>query len=627
MAKQDKPDIEETEPIAERLDATFQAEAPGSDVTAEQLAADDDDPTSWLQYNKGYKQRGYSPAARITPENADELTSEFTLTLGGAQQTPIVVPSGEGEDPVMYVPEGQNVTALNARTGDVYWTHKHELVYEPNIVRNQRGLTVWQDKIIYTASDLRLIALNRYTGEELWRTHAVSERQKELMEPSTERLTNSGAPLVYDGVILKGQSGEGGNWSAFMAFDAETGEKLWDYNVIPPEYWIDETWRFGDGAPWTTPSVDPQSGTVFFTTGNPSPQINGVVRPGPNKHSDSLVAVDIETGEEKWTHQFTAHDWWDYDAYLSHVFDMEIDGETRRVVGAKDKTGWTYVVDAETGRLLRRSEPHGQQGAQLPMFALPPASEEEAKEQAPTAMGATDWHPSGYSPETGLYYVDSNDDFWAPYYNPDWEFRPDSLDHSVGGTKAFPIPSEYAERATRVSAIDPDSGEVVWTQSYEAAPFQFAGGNTPTGGNVVFSGASTGTFRVMNAETGEILHEREWNSMRTAPITWDVPSENKQYVAATGGSSEGTVLEVFSVEAEMTEETETPAETETATEEPTEAATETDAATDTATATDAEETTSTEGPGFGAAAAATGVAGAAAAAKKRSDSDDESDEE
>jgi glucose dehydrogenase len=361
------------------------------------------------------------------------------------------------------------------------------------------------------------------------------------------------------------------------------------------------------------PSVDPQSGTVFFTTGNPSPQINGLVRPGPNRHSDSVIAVDIETGEEKWAHQLTAHDWWDYDAYLSSVFDMEIDGETKRVIGAKDKTGWFYVIDAETGQLLRRSEPHANQGAELPLFALPPASEEEAKEQSPTAMGATDWHPSGYSPDTGLYYIDSTDDFWAPYYNPDWEFRPDSLEHSVGGTKYFPIPSK-GERATRVSAIDPDSGEVVWSQPYEAAPFQFAGGNTPTGGNVVFSGAGTGTFRVLNAESGEILHERDWSPMRTAPVTWDVPAENKQYVAVTGGGT----LEVFSVEADRQTETATESDTPTDTDAPTE--------TDTATDTDAADTTEASGPGFGAAAGAAGVAGAAAAAKKRSDDDEQDDD-
>lgn len=614
MAKQDKPDREsEIEPIAERLAENFQAEAPGSTVTDEQLRADDDNPESWLQYNKGLKQRGYSPAARITPENADQLTEEYSMELGGGQQTPIVVPGGEGEPPVMYVTEGQNLTALNATTGDVYWTFEYELEYKHNVGRNQRGASVWGDTVIYCAADLRLMAVDRYTGELQWQTHAVSERQKEKMNPSTHRLTNSGAPLVFDGVVLKGQSGEGGNWSAFMAFDAETGEKLWDYNVIPPEFWIDETWRFGDGAPWTTPSVDPETGTVFFTTGNPSPQVNGVVRAGPNKHSDSVIALDIETGEEKWVHQLTAHDWWDYDAYLSSVIDMEIDGETTRVIGVKDKTGWFYVIDAETGQLLRRSEPHANQGAELPMFALPPAGEENKKEQSPTAMGATDWHPSGYSPDTGLYYLDSNDDFWEPWYDPDWEFRPDSLEHSVGGGKPFPIPAESGERATRVSAIDPDSGEIVWTQENEVAPFQFTGGNTPTGGNVVLSGTGTGAFRVLNAETGEIAHEIDIGSgIRPAPITWDVPAENKQYVAITSS----TGLEVFSVEAELTEETETATQTETATE--TEAATE--------TATDTEESTETSGPGFGAAAGAAGVAGAAAAAKKRSDSDDEDDD-
>jgi len=633
MAKNDKTHREyDSMTQSATQGTTLQEEAPGADVTDEQLREDATNPETWLQYNKGLEQQGYSPADRITHDNVDQLEEEYSLETNGSQQTPIVVPSGEGEPPVMYYPEGEAVTAANARTGEEYWTFEYEPEYGSG--NRNRGVSVWGDKVYYCGPDLRVVAIDRYTGEEQWTTHAVSERQLEEMEPSTRRLTNTAAPLLFDGVVLKGQSGEGGNWSAIVAMDAESGEKLWDYNVIPTEYWVGETWRFGDGAPWTTPAVDPDSGTAIFPTGNPSPQINGAVRPGPNKHTDSLIALDAETGEEQWTHQFLANDWWDYDTYLSHVFDMEVDGESRRVVGAKDKTGWTYVVDIETGQLLRRSLPHANQGAELPFMAIPPADEENAKEKSPTAIGATDWHPDGYSPETGLYYVCSIDDFRNSWYNPDWEFRPNSLEHDIGGGKGFIADPESGEKASRVSAIDQNTGEIVWEQPYDNSEFPFwAGGNTPTAGGLVFGGNNGGQFRALDAESGEVVWETDFGeSISVGPVVWDDPEEGKQCVAVSSANG----ITAYAVEGEQqtenTEEsTEADGETNTDGETDTDGETATDAdpdgETDSEVDVDGEETTATDSPGFGAAAGAAGVAGGAYAAKKRFESDDELNDE
>lgn len=518
------------------------AEAPGNDVTAERLVNDRDNPRSWLHYNKGVEGVGYSPADRINRDNVTDLSQEWTKEGDIVTQVnPIVVPSGDGEPPVLYYSTAlQQVVALNARTGEEYWRFQYSPEYGGGLNRGgtqNRGVAVYGDKVYLKAADVRVVALDRYTGEQQWTSHAVSERQEEEMIPSTQRLGSTAAPLAYDGKILGGQSGGGGGWGAMNALDAETGERLWSVHTIDFDDWVNQSWRFGDGNMWMTPSVDPDTGIAYFPTGNPAPQIQAAVRPGPNKRSDSVVAVDTETGDIEWEHQLIAHDWWDYDNYFNRIFEMEVGGETRKVVQAEDKTGWVYFIDAETGQLVMRSEPYANQGAEhlggMEFLGVPPAGEENKQLKSPTGMGATEWHPDGYSPQTGLLYLASMDDYRYTWYEPDWKYHLrdiDSHDDIGGGKEVTAVPGE---KTARVVAIRPETGELVWRTPYESdREVPTAGGNTPTAGNLVFGGNHDGTLRALDAETGDILwKDQNGLTHEPSPVIWDDPEEGKQYVS------------------------------------------------------------------------------------------------
>lgn len=213
--------------------------------------------------------------------------------------------------------------------------------------------------------------------------------------PSPNRISVTRAPVVYDGKIFVGQTGDFGGWTVMSAIDAESGESVWHQRTSPLEQWVEDAWRYSSTAPWLSPSIDPEPDTVFWSIGNPNPWFFPSARPGPNKYADSVIALDVESGKMKWVNQILPHDVWDYDNHMSPaVFDMEVERtvhlfdrikddlreagiedlgavreameaqfddltvevtEERRVVSTDFKTGHTYVFDVETGRLIERS--------------------------------------------------------------------------------------------------------------------------------------------------------------------------------------------------------------------------------------------------------------------------------
>lgn len=557
-------------PIPDRNRLRQNDEVPGSDVTDDLLREDRQRADSWLHYNKGLEQIGYSPADGVTPNNVADLTLDYTVDtvpgLGdcvnrGQEANPTIVP---GDPPVMYLSQGQmHVNALNARTGEGYWKFEYGIEeIDASGVRN-RGVAVWNDKAYVafpdeTAVPPRLLALNRYTGELQWEVNLMTEEQQEAETSLADQLFITQQPMVYDGKIFIGQSSDKAAWTYLLAFDAETGEQLWKWQVGKPDEWVGETWKFSSGAAWMTPTIDPATDTVFFATTNPDPMMNGVVRPGPNKHTQSVVALDTESGERKWSHQMLAHELWDYDASNSpFVFDMQVDGEERRVVAQAGKVGWLYVFDAENGRLLERSAGFARQDHWGEGFLnFPPAGEENKKEMWPSLHGAHEWLPESYSPATGLYYTGSNDNVMNVAYDPDWEYDPDK-DYAaqngdtfaIGGFIGYP---ESADVKSRVAAIDPASGNIEWTHELEDVPTDspashpFTGGTTATAGGVVFHGSSGGHLVALNAETGDRLWRADTGGRIAAqPIVWEDPQEGKQYVAVTSNSEQ---LHVYSLE-------------------------------------------------------------------------------
>lgn len=515
----------------------LQTEVPGEDITDEMLLEDATNPEGWLFTNKGLEQHGYSPADRITPENAGDLSHEYTISeYKGLQNQPVVAP---GDPPVMYwvnaVP--QKVQAINARNGEVFWTLTYQNENMSGLTHANRGVALYEDKVFLGSHDNNVVAIDRYTGEVLWKTKTLTARQKNEMT-IPERLANTQAPIAYDGKVFKGQTGFYGGWAAHFAVDAENGEILWDDSVIPKSQWVGDSWRHGDAAPWNLAAVDHEAGLLFRPTGNPAPMFNSIVRPGPNRDSQSVIAVDIDTGEVEWKTQLVAHDWHDYDTYNTRVIEMEVAGEQTRVVEVINKTGWIYFLDIETGKIIERTEPYARQGGEVPFMGWLPHGEENTKSVFPSDRGATEWTPDSFSPDTGYVYIGAND-HGREYAWIDYEYDEDLAAPQTGGANKKLDEDQQHLIRNFIAAIDPGTGEVVWTHEYEThesdSGFARSGGTTATGGNIVFGGSSNGQLVAVNAETGEFLWRDKlsdkFRGITAAPLTWDDPAEGKQYVA------------------------------------------------------------------------------------------------
>lgn len=524
---------------------TQTAEPPKLDVTDELIRSDTPEADRWLVYNKGLEQQGYSPAAGLTKDNIDQLSPEYQIDTNsaGLETNPIVVPS---DPPVMYFTQNNQVIhCVNARTGRQYWRFEYGMPEDPNYepLPRDRGVAVYGDKVYFGTGVMTLLALNRYTGRKLWEADGLTESQYNQMPYAWVGYGFAQAPIAYDGKVFVGQSGGDESppgWTYGMAYDADTGERLWETNMIPHNEWVGETWKHGNGSPWMSPSYDTETDTIFWNTGNPGPMLNGLVRPGPNQMTAGIIALDAETGEKKWNNQLVPHDIWDYDGqFCTSILEAEVEGERKRVVEASHKTGWTFLFDIETGQLVERSRPFAKQdGVFLEML---PQGRENRQNLWPGTPGGTEWPPDGYSRKTGLKYIGANDYANAIWYDTGWEYGEDA--GVGGGYTALPkgLGEEFEHKAF-VRAVDPSTGDIVWeTRLPDVNPTWgswrlFTGGTTATAGGLVFHGSSGGHLYALDDETGEILWRNDTGArILTEPITWTDPGAGKQFVAVAAG--------------------------------------------------------------------------------------------
>ena len=285
--------------------------------TAQELTAP---PTGGWITNGGnvYNQR-YSPLAHINRGNVAALKPAWRTHLNGSGTDSKY--SGQAQalvfDGVIYIPTGANdVFALDADTGRILWTHEAHL--DPNITViccgwMSRGVALGDGKVFSGQLDGKLVALDHATGNVVWQVQA---------ETNDEGFSITSAPLYYDGLVITGfAGGDRASRGRVKAYDADTGKLVWTFYTIPgpgeighdtwPSY--NDAWEYGGAAVWQTPAVDPELGLVYFSTGNPGPDLNGSVRPGDNLFSVSMLAIDAKTGEYRWHFQQVHHDLWDYD--------------------------------------------------------------------------------------------------------------------------------------------------------------------------------------------------------------------------------------------------------------------------------------------------------------------------
>ena len=299
------------------ISATFGYLQPAdADLAFERILNSVDEPQNWLTYNGGYSSQRHSRLDQITRKNVNRLQLNWMLqnqVFGAWQSNPVVV------DGIMYITQRPNdVVAVDATTGRVFWTYHHQNSEKAQVCcgANNRGVAVLGNRVFIGTLDARLIALDRINGKPLWQVKVGDVDQGYSVTM---------APLAIKDKILVGVGGgEYGIRGYVVAYDAETGKEAWKFHTIPGpgepghDSWQGDDWQHGGAPVWITGSFDARLNLTYWGVGNPGPDWNAGQRPGDNLYSDSVIALDMDTGELKWHFQFTPNDAYDYDYLLLH---------------------------------------------------------------------------------------------------------------------------------------------------------------------------------------------------------------------------------------------------------------------------------------------------------------------
>ena len=511
-------------------------------VTQAMLNGAAKDQRNWLHSNGNYENTRYYPGRQINTRNVGALAPAFvfqTAVLDSMETAPIVV------NGVMFLTTAFNhVYAINATTGEEYWHYKHKMGAVTTFCcgPNNRGVAVSEGKLFMGTLDAKLVALDAKSGRLLWDT--------QIADPNLG-YSETMAPVVVGGKVLIGTNGgEYGVRGFVKAFDANDGKLLWTFYTIPEKghegVWakndmtgrdmhrdIDAEkaafgkdssfWKTLGGGVWMAPAVDLASKTVYFVVGNPSPDLYGQIRPGDNLYTDSMVAIDLETGAYKWHQQYIAHDVWDLDAASAVILTRAKDksGKMTDVAIHGGKTGHVYIHDRATGNLIRFSD------AMVPqenMWVLPT---KQGARMLPGANGGVEWSPMAINPNLRLAYA-------ANLHQP-MTYRYEEVAYPGGklwlGGSFDVIKSE--EQSGRLVAVNLDTGKVAWSVK---TPQPLIGGVLATAGELVFNGEANGWFKAYDGMTGKELWKYNCGAGVNAPaVSYMV--DGRQYIAVAAGGN------------------------------------------------------------------------------------------
>ena len=532
--------------------ATLASVSAQQPVTSARILNAEKEPHNWLTYSGTYKSQRYSALDQITPANVKDLELQWVFqvrSLGLADKfeaSPIVV------DGVMYTVSPPNdVVALDAATGRVFWRYNYTVApaARPCCGRVNRGLAILGNRLFMGTIDGHVVALNAKTGAVEW---------DKPIDRAEAGYAITVAPLVVkDKIVLGPAGGEYGIRGYVIALDPADGRELWRFNTIPApgepggDTWSGDAWKRGGGPIWVTGSYDPDLNLTYWGVGNPGPDWNGDGRPGDNLYTDSVIALDPDTGALKWHYQFTPHDEFDYDSTQVPVMaDIQLPQGTgmRKVLLWANRNGIAYVIDRATGEFLRASPftkvnwADGFDGNGRPNKVLHPTPEGTLVQ--PNNQGATNWYSPSYSPRTGLFYIPTWADTSSIYRKTPGA---DAVKYTEGQifTGTFPtmpvpalVPGPTNVRLPRdgygsIQAIDPKTGQQRWEFRMTDVTDS---GVLSTASDLVFAGGREGYFFALDAKNGTML----WKSMvggqvASGPITYAV--NGRQYVAISAGNN------------------------------------------------------------------------------------------
>ena len=528
-------------------------------VTEEDLRNDQTNVSQVVTNGMGRHLQRYSPLDTLNKENVKKLVPAWAFSLGGEKQRgqetqPLVY------DGVMYITGSYSrLYAIDVKTGNEIWQYDARLPEGilPCCDVVNRGAAIYGDNVIFGTLDAGLVALDRKTGDVVWRKKIADYKAG---------YSYTAAPLIVNGLVITGNSGgEFGIVGEVQARSAETGELVWTRPVIEGHMgtlngkestmtgtlnatWPGDMWKTGGGATWLGGSYDADTDTLVFGTGNPAPW-NSWLRDagqnndgsGDNLYAASRIGIDPATGEIKWHFQTTPREGWDYDGVNEVVAYTSRDGNKR--FATADRNGFFYVLNRADGKFVRGlpfvkdiSWASGLDENGRPIYVEnnrpgdPSKAADGAKGETifatPSFLGGKNWMPMSFSAKTGNFYVPSNEwgmDIWN-----------EPVTYKKGAAylgSGFTIKPMYEDHIGSLKAIDPDSGTIKWEYK-NSSPLW--GGVMSTAGGLVFTGTPEGNLMAFDDETGEVLWSFQTGSgIVGQPITWE--QDGEQYVSVVSG--------------------------------------------------------------------------------------------
>lgn len=494
--------------------------------------------------------------------SSDEITKDNVKDLGlvwnkkfkdlnpaipaGNQNFPVVI------DGVAYVStSGNYVYAFDALTGDVIWewvppAEIKDTTTRMNMPSSNRGVSVADGKVFMITSDVGLVSIDQKTGKTIKMIHLKDFYPTVTPENGYYETT---APTYYDGKIYVGSSGGDNGVRGFeMAFNADDLTPAWDepFWTVPPkgESWLAEGLFGGGGAVWMPPSVDDELGLLYFSAGNPAPDFYGAKRPGENPHTNSVLAVNADTGKLVWSKQQTSHDLWDYDTADSpSVYTAKIDGKERRVVAVGTKGGEWFVYDAKDGTPIYENVAFAKKIDH-------PTPTPEGVKVYPGILGGQNYAPNTFDPKLNLDLIPGIEQgaiIKTAKNDEEGGTGTGLMGADAFGTSYAPPTDEPATGT--ITALDLNTGKIKWQID---TPEMQRGGLTSTKSGLTFYGELSGKINALDTATGKILwtHQTTGESISAAPSIFEV--DGKQYIMITSAGRDPQI-HVFALGGDKTQ--------------------------------------------------------------------------
>ena len=471
---------------------------------------------SWLTYHGDYSGRHHSRLTQITPDNVGQLALAWAFQTGQTQQikaTPIVAGG------VIYVTTPDNLWAIDARNGRQIWRYAYPMNDGFHI--GHRGAAVSKGLVFLTTPDAHLIALDARDGTVKWDT-VIADAKKGYW--------STNAPLLIRNHLIVGVSGDFDNLPGILrSFDPDTGAPQWTfYSTPPPDTPGSVSGGATGGQMWMTGTYDPALDLLFVGTGNPTPVLNGEARPGDNRWTGSIVALDPDTGTLAWGFQASPHDTHDWDAAEVPVLvDAEFGGVERKLLLQASRNGYYFVLDRTTGTSLLTTpfatvnwaSGIDEAGRPRPNPAKEPAR--DGRLVAPDEAGGTNYRSPSFDPATGLLLVSAHDAYGIYFFKKEHgKYGWAGADYTVHGRGVL-------------RALDYRTGQVRWSHDLHGGAG--AAGVLTTAAGVTFTGDSANSALALRTSDGTTLWHSGIGRVGNAPITYEL--DGRQYVLLGGGSA------------------------------------------------------------------------------------------